>query len=72
MNILKEVLKHEVFPALGCTEPIAVAYAAGMAAQQIQSDIETIRITVDPRIFTAKDVRRPADLCTNKNERTIA
>ncbi|NNL42119.1 MAG: serine dehydratase subunit alpha family protein [Desulfobacterales bacterium] len=51
MNILKEVLKHEVFPALGCTEPIAVAYAAASAANEIKGQIEEINITVDPGIY---------------------
>ena len=51
MNILKAVLKHEVFPALGCTEPIAIAYTAGIAAQEIKGEIEEINITVDPRVY---------------------
>ena len=51
MNILKAVLKNEVFPALGCTEPIAVAYAAGIAAHEIDGDIEEISITVDPGVY---------------------
>ena len=51
MNILKAVLKHEVFPALGCTEPIAVAYAAGIAAQEIRGEIEAIEIKVDSGIY---------------------
>ncbi len=51
LNILKEVLKHEVFPALGCTEPIAVAYAASIAGQQTEGSILEIRIIVDPGVF---------------------
>ncbi|MBU1163515.1 MAG: L-serine ammonia-lyase, iron-sulfur-dependent, subunit alpha [Proteobacteria bacterium] len=51
MNILKEVLKHEVFPALGCTEPIAIAYAASIAAKEIEGEIEEIYITVDPGVY---------------------
>ena len=51
MNILKEVLKHEVFPALGCTEPIAIAYAASIAASEIGEDIEEIDITVDAGVY---------------------
>jgi len=51
LNILKEVLKHEVFPALGCTEPIAVAYAASIAGQQTENAIQEIRIIVDPGVF---------------------
>jgi len=51
LNILKEVLKHEVFPGLGCTEPIAVAYAAATAANEIKGQIEEIGITVDPGVY---------------------
>ena len=51
VNILKEVLKNEVFPALGCTEPIAVAYAASVAANEIDGDLEKIIITVDPGVY---------------------
>ena len=49
--ILKEVLKSEVFPALGCTEPIAVAYAASVAAKEIEDGFEEISITVDPGVY---------------------
>jgi len=51
MNVLKAVLKHEVFPALGCTEPIAVAYAAGIAAQEIRGEIKELKIKVDPGVY---------------------
>ena len=51
MNILREVLKHDVFPALGCTEPIAVAYAASAAGQQLDGEICEIHISVDPGVY---------------------
>ena len=51
MNILKEVLKHEVFPALGCTEPIAVAYAASLAARELAAAPTQIEIRVDPAVY---------------------
>ncbi len=51
MNILSEVLKHDVFPALGCTEPTAVAYAASVAAKQLDGEISKIHISVDPGVY---------------------
>jgi hypothetical protein len=38
MNILKEFLKNEVFPAFGCTESISIAYTASLAAQEIEGN----------------------------------
>jgi len=51
MNIYRELVTHEVFPALGCTEPIAVAYAAALAAAQLKGEVEKVRIEVDPGVF---------------------
>ena len=51
MNIYRELVMHEVFPALGCTEPIAIAYAAAVAAAQLKGEVEEIRIEVDPGVF---------------------
>ena len=51
MNILNKILKHDVFPALGCTEPIAVAYAASVAAEQLHDEILAIDIKVDPGVY---------------------
>jgi L-cysteine desulfidase len=51
MNIYKELIAAEVFPALGCTEPIAVAYAAAVAAAQLKGEVQAVRIEVDPGVF---------------------
>ena len=51
MNILKEVIKHEVYPSLGCTEPIAVAYAASQAAKALGQEFDEIRIVLDPGVY---------------------
>jgi len=51
VNILKEVLKNEVYPALGCTEPTAVAYAASLATGELDGELERIDIVVDPGVF---------------------
>lgn len=50
-TLYKEVIKHEVFPALGCTEPTAVAYAAALAAAELPGNADSVRIVVDPGVF---------------------
>lgn len=42
---------NEVYPALGCTEPIACAYAAAAAAEQLPGPVERIELIVDPGTF---------------------
>ncbi|BBA70023.1 serine dehydratase subunit alpha family protein [Geobacter sulfurreducens] len=51
MSIYHDVIKSEVFPALGCTEPIAVAYAASLAAERLGAEVETVTASVDPGVF---------------------
>lgn len=51
MSIYHEVIKNEVFPALGCTEPIAVAYAASLAAERLGKNVESVAASVDPGVF---------------------
>ena len=38
------ILKTELVPALGCTEPIAIAFAAAKARDVLGSFPETIRV----------------------------
>ena len=47
MNVLEEVLRNDVFPALGCTEPIAVAYAASLAGEQLEGAVSEVHISGD-------------------------
>ncbi|MCG2724673.1 MAG: L-serine ammonia-lyase, iron-sulfur-dependent, subunit alpha [Elusimicrobia bacterium] len=47
MNLLKEVLKHEVFPATGCTEPAAIAFCAANAAKLMDEEIIKAEIKMD-------------------------
>ncbi len=47
MNLYKEVIKHEVFPAMGCTEPIALAYAGSLAAQGLTEPVTEISFVVN-------------------------
>ncbi|MHC9539165.1 MAG: serine dehydratase subunit alpha family protein [Vulcanimicrobiota bacterium] len=47
MNLYKEVIQHEVFPAMGCTEPIALAYAGSLAAEGIKETVTEISFVVN-------------------------
>jgi len=48
---LLDVLKDQVTPALGCTEPIAVALAVAKAKETLGSFPDKIKIKVDRNIF---------------------
>lgn len=50
-NILVEILKNQVTPALGCTEPGAVAYAVARAKELLGSDVKRLNIEVDKNIL---------------------
>ena len=47
MNLFKEITAHEVYPALGCTEPIACAFAATTAAAELEGPLEKLILEVD-------------------------
>ncbi|WP_094752154.1 L-cysteine desulfidase family protein [Psychromonas sp. CD1] len=47
INILKSVVK----PALGCTEPIAVAYASAVAMQMLDGEPEKITVQVSDNLY---------------------
>ena len=46
-----ELIRKEVKPALGCTEPIAVAYAASVAARELGVLPEKVDICVSGNII---------------------
>ncbi len=49
---VKEILQAEVAPALGCTEPVAIALCAAAASSLIsKNQIDFIEIWVDPNIY---------------------
>ncbi|QZY56258.1 serine dehydratase subunit alpha family protein [Crassaminicella profunda] len=51
-NLIVETLKREVVPAMGCTEPVAVALACAKAKELIAfNDIEKAEVYVSPNIY---------------------
>ena len=48
---ISNYLAAEWKPALGCTEPAAVAYAAALAAEQAQGKVLRVKLVCDPRIY---------------------
>ena len=52
MTIFKDILDNEVYPALGCTEPIACAYAVAAAAEQLlPNPVKKMTLNVDPGTY---------------------
>lgn len=47
MNVLKEVLKHQVYPAMGCTEPVSVALCAAHAAKLLGEPVQEAVLRLD-------------------------
>jgi L-cysteine desulfidase len=45
------IVKQEVVPALGCTEPVSVALAAAIAAQKLSAKPERISVAVSPNLM---------------------
>jgi len=46
-----DILKEELIPAMGCTEPIAVAYAAAIAANRLGMLPDKVIVKVSPNIL---------------------
>ena len=51
MNVLKEVLKHQVYPAMGCTEPVSVALCGAYAAQLLGQAPAKAVFRLDPGTY---------------------
>lgn len=47
MNLLKEVLKYQVYPAMGCTEPVSVALCAAYASKELGEKTAQAHIRLD-------------------------
>ena len=45
------ILKNELIPALGCTEPIAIAYTAAKAKEVLDCEISSINVECSGNII---------------------
>jgi L-cysteine desulfidase len=50
-KLLTDILKNQVTPALGCTEPGAVAYAVARAKEILGSEVKKLSLEVDKNIL---------------------
>ena len=51
-----EILKEELIPAMGCTEPIALAYAAAKAREVLTENIDELHRLVQIQPYRGKIV----------------
>lgn len=50
-NLIIEILKREVVPALGCTEPVAVSLCSAAAYKAVKGEVKEIIVKVSPNIY---------------------
>ncbi|HPO76122.1 MAG TPA: L-serine ammonia-lyase, iron-sulfur-dependent, subunit alpha [Sedimentibacter sp.] len=48
---LLSILKREIAPASGCTEPVAVAYSAAVARKKLKGSVEKLEVVVDGSLY---------------------
>ncbi|MDU2558747.1 MAG: serine dehydratase subunit alpha family protein, partial [Anaerococcus prevotii] len=63
MTDFKELIKEELIPATGCTEPIAIAYASAKAREVLGSDPKKITANLSSNIIkNANSVTVPSTM----------
>ena len=50
-TVCMEILRREVVPALGCTEPVAVALASALAARDLGGEPDRLEVLVSGNLF---------------------
>ncbi|NBG88081.1 L-cysteine desulfidase family protein [Isachenkonia alkalipeptolytica] len=50
-KMIIDMLKEEIRPAVGCTEPVAVAYGAALAKELLGEDLEELKILVNSNLY---------------------
>ncbi len=50
-SVLSDILKREIIPATGCTEPVAVAYSTATARKKVSGEVIKAEVYVDPGLY---------------------
>lgn len=50
-KFLLDIIKREIMPATGCTEPVAVAYSVAAAREQIGGSLVSLKVSVNPGLY---------------------
>jgi len=50
-HFVKQLLRQEVVPSMGCTEPAAIAYAAAAASAMVDGELKQVHIVADMGTF---------------------
>lgn len=50
-NRMIDILKTDVVPATGCTEPVSLAYASAVAARELGEPVQSIEARVSPNLM---------------------
>lgn len=51
MRFLEEFLEREVKPALGCTEPGAIAFCVSLAVKELEEPVESLVVTTSTNVY---------------------
>jgi len=51
MRFLEQYLEKEVRPALGCTEPGAIAFCVALAASKLEGKTEKVHVTTSVNVY---------------------
>lgn len=50
-SVLLDILRREVVPTNGCTDPISVAYSVAVARKAASGEVTSLRVSVNPGLF---------------------
>ncbi|MEF9840627.1 MAG: serine dehydratase subunit alpha family protein, partial [Lachnospiraceae bacterium] len=51
MHTLTKLIKHDMKPALGVTEPGAIAFAVSMARQYVKGEVQLVQVRLNSAMY---------------------